>query len=122
MEERHRRLVRLLRERTGEALRGVISYDADDIDVLYVREDLATGELREALPEGIRRLRERGPIVPETYATFGDYRATTEVYDGAVLLDFPTAERAGVLVTLNPDAATQLSEFVSRCSAVLRDD
>ena len=75
--ERAEGLADFLRERVDEYLRGVVCYDADEYELLYLRP-------------GIDRR---------------DLDGTVRSFEQAMAMNFPLSQKRGVLVTLDPDAA-----------------
>ena len=122
-DEQYEELLRLVHGRAGDAFRGAFRFDADGWTPLYVREDLATDELRDALGPVIENIRDSAPLVPEDlYAGLGGRQATVELHERAAVVLLPESARAGVVISLDRDVAQGLGEFVKRCNAVLDDE
>lgn len=120
--ERYRELLELIRGRAGDAFRTAVKYDADGWTVLYVRDDVATEQLGNALDSLVDRARTRGSIATrETYGEIGETQATVELHAEAVLLHFRESATDGVLVSLDRDIAQGLGQFVNGCNSVLYD-
>ncbi|MGB9987240.1 DUF7522 family protein [Salarchaeum japonicum] len=120
MGDAHRQLHRFVEERAGDTYRTMFYYTADDWETIYVRDDVATDHLRDTVPEIIERTREARALVrEEDYETLGETTATTEVHESGVIIHFPEEDHRGVLVSLDPDAARQLTGFVSHCVTIL---
>lgn len=118
-EPSYREFLELVRARAGDSFRAAGSYTATDWEVLYVREDVATDRLRDALPELMRRARESEPIIGrDVYEGIGETQATVELHEGAAIIHFPISETAGVVISLDRDVAQGLGEFVTRCTDV----
>lgn len=114
--EQYRRLVARIGQQARDNLRAAIRYEPDDWDVLYLRDDLASEELRDALPLVFERLRGRSYINPEAeYDRLGEPLATAEVHAEAVLLHFQIGPERGIIVTLDRDATRRISTFVEAC-------
>lgn len=119
---RHEKLDEYLRDRAGDAYRTAFRYDADGWELLYVREDLATHELHALLPNVVARVREaQAWVSEEEYGRFGATTATMEIHETGVLLHLPDGERAGVLVSLDVEAARNLVGFVAECKSKLQE-
>jgi len=119
-DERYQELLQLVRNRAGDAFRTAISYDADDSTVLYVRDDLATDALGDALPALLDRARRYEPVVhSDVYDGVGDTQATVELHEEAAVLIFPRPDESGVGVSLDRDVAKGLGQFVTSCNEVL---
>ena len=115
-------LVAYLRDRTGESLRGVVRYDNDAIDILYLREDL-----REIRPQSqIDHMLAR--VVPESNAReersfpFGDLYVSVHRFEEAILMHFPTGDYQGVVVSLEPETARRLNKFTTECLKRIQPD
>lgn len=115
-------LVQLIKNEARDAFRSAWKYDEDDWVALYVRNDIATEELHEAISSLIDAARENEPIIqPEVYGKMGDVEAEIELHSEAVLLHFPEAASEGVIVTLDQEAARDLTGFIERCNTVLNE-
>ncbi|QPV62720.1 hypothetical protein I7X12_18645 [Halosimplex litoreum] len=119
-DERYQPLVQLIHNRAGDAFRGAVRYDADDWEPLYLRDDVATENLKDALPTITDRARANESIVPpEEYGRLGERQATVELHDRAAVLHFKESEHGGIIVSLDRDVAQGLGQFVNSCDAVL---
>lgn len=119
-DERYQPLLQLIHNRAGDAFRGAIRYDADGWDALYIRDDVATGDLKQALSAITDRARADQPIVPtDQYDRLGQHQATVELYDSAAVLHFRETSTSGIVVSLDRDVAQGLGQFVNSCAAVL---
>ncbi|QLH83740.1 hypothetical protein [Halosimplex pelagicum] len=119
-DERYQPLLQLVHNRAGDAFRGAVRYDADSWDALYLRDDVATEELKNALPTITDRARANESIVPpEQYDRLGERQATVELHDRAAVLHFRESETGGIVVSLDRDVAQGLGQFVNSCNAVL---
>lgn len=113
-------LLRLVHSRAGDAFRAAVRYDPDGWTALYVRDDVATSELKDALPQVTQRAREYEPLVPTAvYGGLGDTQATVELHEHAALVVLPETGASGILISLDRDVAQGLGEFVNQCSEVL---
>jgi hypothetical protein len=87
--------------------------------VLYIRDDVATDELRGAFETLADRARDYEPIAGEAvYSGLGQTQATVELHADAVLLHFRESD-GGVVVSLDRNIAQGLGQFVNRCNGVL---
>lgn len=120
MTERDQRLLELVRGRAGDAFRAALRYDADDWQLLYVRDDVATDELRSAIPSIVERSRAHEPTFqPDEYDRLGDAQASVELYDQAAVVHLREDSARGLLVSLDRDVAQGLGQFVAECTTVL---
>jgi len=121
--DRYDRLLQLVHGRAGDSVRLVAAYSADDWQALYVRDDLKTEALRDAVPPLIDRLRKYEPIVvPELYDRVGPAEATVELHEHAAVVHIPEGDCRGVVVSLDREVARGLSAFVRNCEDVLTDE
>ncbi|WP_137286194.1 DUF7522 family protein [Halorussus salinisoli] len=113
--ERVEELAVFLRETTGEYLRGVGFYDADDYEVLYVRPDLRRETLESEIERMVSHLRNESRAREQRAFPYGDLDGTVRSFEDAVVMHFPLPQEHGAIVTLDTDAARQLNEFMSEC-------
>lgn len=122
-DERYQELLQLVRDRAGDAFRAAVAYDESGWSVLYIREDVATPDLRDALDQLAERTRNRQPVVtPEVYDEIGETQATVELHEKAALIHLRETDNTGVTVSLDRDIAQGLGQFVNRCNGVLSED
>jgi hypothetical protein len=120
--EQYQELLQLVRGRAGAALRAAVKYDQRDWTMLYVRDDVATQELRDALDTLLDRVRDSHPIVePDVYGEVGETQATVELHERAALIHLRETSDQGVVVSLDRDIAQGLGQFVNRCNGVLSE-
>jgi len=120
--DRYQPLLQLVHNRAGDSFRGAVRYDADDWSVLYIRDELATDQLRSSMSAIIDRARATEPIVPEDqYDQMGETQAVVELHDRAVLLHFRETPSEGLVVSLDHDVAQGLGQFVDSCNSVLEE-
>jgi len=116
------RLHQFVHERAGDGYRALVRYDADEWEVLYVREDLSSETIEAAIPQIAEQLRERHALVREEESPMlGGVNATLEVHDDGVLLHLPEGSASGVVVSLDQRVARHLVEFIVQCTSVLND-
>ncbi|WP_424019640.1 hypothetical protein ACOZ4N_09255 [Halorientalis pallida] len=122
-DEQYQELLQLVRDRAGDAFRAAIAYDESDWSVLYIREDVATPDLRDALDPLTERTRIRDPVVtPDLYDEIGETQAAVELHEKAALIHFRETSDHGVVVSLDREIAQGLGNFVNRCKGVLSGD
>ncbi|RKD85909.1 hypothetical protein [Halopiger aswanensis] len=113
-------LVRLIHDRAGNTFRSAFSYTADDWQALYLRDDIATKELHDVLPQLIDRARTIEPIVrEEEYPKIGAAQASVELHEHGVLIHFRESKDEGVAVSLEREAARELATFIDSCTELL---
>jgi hypothetical protein len=118
--DQYQELRQLIRGRAGDAFRGAVKYDQHDWTMLYVRDDVVTQELRDALDPLAERTRTRDPVVtPDLYDEIGETQAAVELHEKAALIHFRETSDRGVVVSLDRDIAQGLGAFVTRCTDVL---
>lgn len=118
--KRHATLVQFLKHRADEHLRSVFRYTADDYDVLYLRSDLRTEQLKQVLPTlHARILESQGLVAEHDYPRLGAVQATTEIHEHGILLHFVETETQGTVVTLGREVGQDLAGFVEECNRIL---
>ncbi|WP_436910486.1 hypothetical protein [Halosimplex marinum] len=119
-DERYQPLLQLVHSRASDAFRGAVRYDAEGWEALYLRDDVATGDLKQALGAITDRARADESIVPaDQYDRLGETQATVELHDRAAVLHFRESAESGVVVSLDREVAQGLGQFVNSCNAVL---
>jgi len=120
VDEQYHRLVTVIDRHAGATFRAAFCYDETDWQTLYVREDVATEQLQSVVPALHEQVLEQDPLVPaEVYGGLGATQATVELHDDAVVVHFRESDTTGVVVTLDVEAARDLTEFISECTDVL---
>ncbi|RXK48366.1 hypothetical protein [Halorientalis pallida] len=118
--QQYQELLQLVRGRAGEAFRAALKYDDRDWTMLYVRDDVATEELRDVLNTLVGRARNSEPVATtDVYRGVGETQATVELHERAALLHLRQTNTRGVVVSLDRDIAQGLGHFVNRCNSVL---
>ncbi|MFC3477643.1 DUF7522 family protein [Halobacterium litoreum] len=118
-------LVEFVRDAAADRLRGVVRYHEDDYRFLYEREDAGWGPSETADVERFVdqfRHAELDEVERTHLLNVGNHHATVRLYDGAVVIHFPQGEGVGTLVSLDPEAASDLATFVSSCLGHLYRD
>lgn len=115
-------LVEYLEDRAGEYLRGVARYRRDSTDVLYLREDIRRNRLRSQIDRMLKRVEPEATAAEERAFPFGDLYVTVRRFEEAIVMHFPTGNRRGVLVALEPDTARDLNTFTTECLDRLADE
>lgn len=120
IQKTHQELHRYLEERAGDAYRSAFHYKQDDWEAIYVREDLVTQQVKQDVPDLIERARTAQILLrDEEYPPLGKLTATTEVHENGVILHFVEADGEGTVVSLDVEAASRLSGFLSECQNIL---
>ena len=105
-----------LEERAGEYHRGTIVYDGSEIDVQYLRSDIAKNLMLSKIDRMHSRLRPESMSKEEHSFPFGHLRATVRSFEAAIILHFPIGENRGVVVSLEPETAQNLNTFIGECT------
>ena len=114
-------LVSFLQEQAGEYLRGVLKYDRETTDVLYLREDIRRKRIQSQFDRIVRRVQPEATPAEERAFPFGDLYVTVRRFDEAIVLHFPRGQDRGTLIALEPDAARDLNTFTTECLNRIRD-
>ena len=108
-------LASFLRDSTGESLRVVCRYDADDREVLHVRPDLRHGTFDAEIARVVDHLRNESRAREQREFPYNELNGTVRSFDEAVVMHFPLPRERGVVVALDADVARQLNEFMREC-------
>lgn len=105
-----------LKHRAGENLRTVVRYTETEFSLAYLRDDISEPRFLQRMEEVLLNISKGGPNRNENLAEqFGPLRASVHVREGGVFLHFPVAQDEGIIVSLEPGAAQQLSSFIREC-------
>lgn len=118
VERRHQRLVRFVAERARQNFRTAVRFTADNWDVIYRRDDLPNDRSRRRSADIVERVREREPL-REPDSPFGDFESCVELYEQGVFVVIKESATAGVVLSLEREAAQSLAGFVVECERVL---
>lgn len=109
-------LTEYLIDRVGESLRGVVEYDGNDTDTLHLRDDIQETRMQSQIDRMLNRLQPESTRAEEAAFPFGDLHVTVRCFENAIILHFPTGQKKGVVVAVEPTVATGLTTFVRECS------
>ena len=109
------RLLTWLQNEHGDELRVLLRYDGTDNEWLYRRDDVVANYPEADFEESVDTYREIEPLVREQSEIIdgGALRATVNVYDDIVLIQFPLAPGEGVVVSFDADVGKDLVEIVA---------
>ena len=110
-----RRLTDYAQQRVGEYLRGIVSYDGDSSDVVYLRDDVREQRIQSEIDRMLKRLRPEASASEERSFPFGDLYVTVRRFEEAIIMHFPASRDRGVVVSLEPDATRDLNRFTTEC-------
>ena len=110
-------LVAFLKQRAGDALRGVAHYYEDGYELLYVRDDVAHRYTDDHFEQLFGTIREEmsEQTVQESAYNLGTLHCTMRLFDDGIVLNFSQGERVGTSVSLDPEAASNLTTFTYEC-------
>ncbi|MGM0399359.1 MAG: hypothetical protein ACQEQY_10255 [Halobacteriota archaeon] len=109
------RLLTWLQREHGDDLRVLLRYEEEEHEWLYRRDDVKAQYDERSFDESVDTYREIEPLVREQSDILdgGALRATINVYDDIVLIQFPMAIGEGVVVSLEATAGEDLVEIVA---------
>lgn len=109
-------LIDYLQDRAGEYHRGTIQYDRHDFDILHTRDDVRETYLRSRVDRILKRIRPESSTEEERSFSFGELNATVRLFDEVIIIHFPQAKDRGIIVSLEPETASNLSTFIEECT------
>lgn len=104
-----------LKETAGEYLRGVVSYEGDEYEIRYIRDDLRTQRLKSEVDKMIDRLRRESRPGERRAFPFGEMNGIVRLFEEALVMHFPSTQGRGTVVTFEPDVARQFNTFIGSC-------
>lgn len=104
-----------LQKTAGEYLRGIVSYNGNEYDIQYIRDDLRTRRLKSEVDKIIDRLRRESRSGERQAFPFGEVNGTVRSFEEAMVMHFPKTQGRGIVVTLDPEVARQLNTFIGAC-------
>lgn len=113
-----------LRNRLGDRVRSCVVYEPTGPRVEFVRSDIPERDAQDriqrvrTLYEGERDVREPG----DDEEGFGPLRASTHVFEGAIVVLLLTPDGSAVGLSLDHAVGGNLTGFVGDCLAVLRGE
>lgn len=117
------RLTDFLENRAGDHLRSVLRYDADEKNVVHVRDDVADEYSDDEVAAVMQDLRLEAieKSYQENLYDHGGLNCTVRCFDDAIELHFPRDETAGTVVALDADVLEAEATFVGECMDALGD-
>ncbi|MFB6133581.1 MAG: hypothetical protein ABEJ55_01155 [Halanaeroarchaeum sp.] len=118
------RLLEWLKRTQGDDLRVVGVYDGSGGEWLYRRPDVADAYPESAFEESLETHRTWAKAVMEQAEIIegGDLRATINVFDDILIINFPLDHERGALVALEAKVGEDLVEVVANGLQLLLDD
>lgn len=104
-----------LKKRAGGPLCGIVRYDGNSTDVLFLRDDVRERRMQSEIYRILNRVRPEASAKEEQSFPFGDLYATVRSFEDATFLHFPTGNDRGVVVSLEADATHNLNTFIGEC-------
>ena len=111
-----------LNERVGELLRGVAHYQRDELEVVYLRDDIWERRHHEEVNKMLTRIKQEGAAEEEQSFPFGHLHATLRIFDETIFMHFPIEDQTGVVVAFEPEVARSLNSFVGDCLDHIYDE
>lgn len=119
--EAARELVAFLRERVGDHLRSVLFYDADDGELVYVRDDVREQYSDDQMADVVRdvRLEAIEKLHQEDLYVHGGLDCTVRCFEDAVEMHFVHDETRGTAVALDGEVFAAHNTFVGACRDIV---
>lgn len=109
-------LMSFLKERVGNSLRAIVEYREADIEVQYHRHDLDESTVRHRTSAGYGQIVQiSGSWDDGLTDERGAKRATLQVREEAVIVHLHETRYEGHLISLEPEAARDLTAFLGEC-------
>lgn len=110
-------LVNYLSDRGGTMVRSAVYYDEEQVEMLYMREDVQeryTEREIERIADMLRQEERRSKL--ERLFDLGDFQCSLFGFRNGIVMHFPEGGSRGTLVSLDAQAATQFNEFAEECA------
>ncbi|WP_336022822.1 hypothetical protein [Halobellus salinisoli] len=114
-------LIDYLERKAGEYHRGTVRYDGNDTDVLHLRDDVKETRLTSQIDRMLKRIRPESSPQEERSFPFGELNATVRLFQEAIIIHFPRGNDRGILVSLEPETARDLSTFIGECEKLINN-
>lgn len=112
-------LIDYLERKAGEYHRGTVRYDGNVNDVLHLRDDVKETRLTSEIDRMLKRMRPESSAKEERSFPFGELKATVRLFQEAIIIHFPRGYDRGIIVSLEPETARDLSTFIGECEKLL---
>ena len=110
------RLSTYIEGRARENLRAVVRYSNNEYSLTYLRDDISESKFLQRMEEVLVNITKGGPNRGKALTEeFGPLEASVHVREQGVILHFPIEQGTGIIVSLEPGAARQLSTFIRDC-------
>jgi len=123
MEESASRLVKFLNDQAGPHLRGAIHYSEEGYDSLYMREDVEELYSDAKMQELAEYYRYQSTAQnSEEPFSLGNCHCNISCYDDAILFHFAQGDDVGTVITLDPEAGSDILGFITQCLKILHTE
>ncbi|GAD52447.1 hypothetical protein MBEHAL_1207 [Halarchaeum acidiphilum MH1-52-1] len=120
-DRRHYELVEFVRSRARRLFRTAVHYTADDWEIIYRRDDLPDDPPEHRTATIVKGVREREPL-RQPGNPLGDFQSVVELYEHGVVVVVAESATAGVVLSLEREAASDLAGFVVECERLVDPD
>lgn len=107
----------------GECLRIVLTYEGDEYETTYVRDDVENAYSPEEFDEKLKQLVVDGlsdPPTQEQFRQFGDTEVIIRRFEKAIVLHYPLDEFTGAALTFDRDPVPSLGTLADIGSEYLQ--
>ena len=124
MSEEASQFVGFLKRQAGENLRGVAHYYEDGYELLYAREDVSRRYDEDRFEELFSTIRKEMSerTQQESVYELGTLHCTVRLFDDGIVLNFSQGDKIGTSVSLDPEVASNLTNFAHECIRHLHRD
>lgn len=120
------RLETYFEERTNDALRSIIKYDHEGVDIVYLRDDVADQYSEEEILDAVDESRMQSlsaPLHEEAFSeNHGDLECMVNVFEHVVEMNFTLDDGVGAAVALDIEALDERSGLVSGAREIVVEE
>jgi|AntRauMinimDraft_4_1070384.scaffolds.fasta_scaffold00879_5 hypothetical protein len=120
------RLRDFFEERTDSGLRSIVTYDFESVDIVYLRDDVASQSTEAEIASAIDESRMQSMSVPIYEAVFprnhGKFECMVTHFENVVEMNFALDDGAGAAVALDAEAMDETQGLVSEAREIVMDE
>ena len=113
--------VTYLQDRVGDSLRAVGRYNADGVELGYVRDDLSKSAVTERLETVANNITDTWSNETPLEA-LGRAYTSLQIREKAIILHISRSPGSGVIFAVEPEIGRDLRDFVVACNRFISDE